>query len=233
MIYQRLHAKGTLSVAVGELLTGAAGSFVHRSGGVASTPLSANTSAYSQARNRLPVEVAEKVSDWIFEALNERPQILPGLGQPMFLLDGSTILLAHSDDLVACDQDCSGARCGRWIGGTAAVGEQGLAKIIIDRLPADSGGTGIKTSVSSRWRGIQPSGHIPVCFDSPTCVRQSSTTGFCLGPVQTGRFVGIPVARICAIIRKSPQSPLWQDVCWPCGLTKREANGKRCISSLL
>src|ERR1035438_8018061 len=87
--------------AVGELLTGAAGSFVHRSGGVASTPLSANTSAYSQARSRLPVEVAEKVSDWIFEALNERPQIPPGLGQPMFLLDGSTILLAHSDDLVA------------------------------------------------------------------------------------------------------------------------------------
>jgi len=166
MIYQRLHAKGTLSVAVGELLTGAAGSFVHRSGGVASTPLSANTSAYSQARSRLPVEVAEKVSDWIFEALNDRPRILPGLGRPMFLLDGSTILLAHSDDLVAhYPPPCNQHGASHWpvirivvahevvgglsvrpvwgpIGGTAAVSEQGLAKIIIGRLPADCGVTG-------------------------------------------------------------------------------------------
>ena len=166
MIYQRLHAKGTLSVAVGELLTGPAGAFVHRSGGVASTPLSANTSAYSQARSRLPVEVAEKVSDWIFEALSDQPQILPGLGQPMFLLDGSTILLAHSDDLVAhYPPPCNQHGASHWpvirivvahdvvsglavrpvwgpIGGTAAVSEQGLAKIIIGRLPAACGITG-------------------------------------------------------------------------------------------
>ena len=39
---------------------------------------------------RLPVEVAEKVSDWIFEALNERPQILPGFGQPSHKSSGTT-----------------------------------------------------------------------------------------------------------------------------------------------
>jgi hypothetical protein len=188
MIYQRLHAKGTLSVAVGELLTGPAGAFVHRSGGVASTPLSANTSACSQARSRLPVEVAEKVSDWIFEALNDRPRILPGLGQPMFLLDGSTILLAHSDDLVAhYPPPCNQHGASHWpvirivvahdvvsglavrpvwgpdqrrsrmqtlsgdkltgaaasvVNGMAAVSEQGLAKIIIGRLPTACGVTG-------------------------------------------------------------------------------------------
>jgi len=166
MIYQRLHAKGTLSVAVGELLTGPTGPFVHRSKGSASPPLSANTSAYSQARSRLPLEVAEKVSDWIFEALNEKPQILPGLEQPMFLLDGSTILLAHSDDLVAhYPPPCNQHGASHWpvirivvahdvvsglavrpvwgpIGGTAAVSEQGLAKIIMGRLPAACGVTG-------------------------------------------------------------------------------------------
>src|ERR1700726_1270759 len=38
MIYQRLDTKGTLAVAVGELLTGSAASFVHRAGGATPVP---------------------------------------------------------------------------------------------------------------------------------------------------------------------------------------------------
>jgi hypothetical protein len=63
--------------------------------------LSASTSAYSQARSRLPLEVAENVSDMIFESLLVKPTVLPGLQQALFLLGGSTLLLAHSEDLAA------------------------------------------------------------------------------------------------------------------------------------
>jgi hypothetical protein len=56
-------------------------------------------SAYSQARGRLPLNVAEKVSDLIFESLQPEPKILSGLAKPMFLLDGSSIQLPHTKGL--------------------------------------------------------------------------------------------------------------------------------------
>ena len=162
MIFQRLHAKGTLSVAVRELLTGPVQAHVRWSDGK-TDPLSANTSAYSQARSRLPLEVAEKVSDLMFESLWEQPKTLPGLDQPMFLLDGSSILLAHSKDLVQAyppARNQHGAShwpvlrivtahdvvsalavrpCWGPMDGAEAVSEQGLAKVIIGRLPAGCG----------------------------------------------------------------------------------------------
>jgi hypothetical protein len=66
---------------------------------MAAQELSVNTSAYSQARSRLPLEAAEKVADVIFESSLGAPQILPGLKGPLFLLDGTTRLLPHSQDL--------------------------------------------------------------------------------------------------------------------------------------
>ncbi len=97
MLFQRLHPKGTLAVAMRELLFGPIRSFVRLPEG--ESP-SANTSAYSQARTRLPLAVAEKVNDMIFEALHAQPRTLPGLQWPMFLLDGSSILLQHTKELV-------------------------------------------------------------------------------------------------------------------------------------
>lgn len=161
MIFQRLHAKGTLSVAVRELLTGPVQAFVRRPEGTAGEPLSGNTSAYSQARSKLPLEVAEQVSDWIFESMWEQPKALPGLGRPMFLLDGSSLLLPHTQDLVQAyppPRNQHGAShwpvmrvlvahdvvsglavrpCWGPMDGEAAVSEQGLAKEIMSRLPAD------------------------------------------------------------------------------------------------
>jgi hypothetical protein len=163
IIFQRLHGKGTLSVAVRELLTGPVGAFVRGPGGAPPESLSANTSAYSQARSKLPVEVAEKVSDWIFEALLEQPQVLPGLDLPMFLLDGSSILLPHTPDLVerypparnrhgvshwpvmrlVVAHDVVSALavrpCFGPMYGVGAVSEQGLTKEIVARLPAGCG----------------------------------------------------------------------------------------------
>ena len=60
IIYQRLHAKGTRTVAVRELLVGSVREFVARAEVEPAEPLSASTSAYSQARSRLPLDVAEK-----------------------------------------------------------------------------------------------------------------------------------------------------------------------------
>jgi hypothetical protein len=58
MIFQRLDAKGTLSAAVGHLLTGSLRGVVRGPEGAPAPPLSANTSAYRQARCKLPQAVA-------------------------------------------------------------------------------------------------------------------------------------------------------------------------------
>ena len=162
MMFQRLHHRGTLSVAVRELLCGSVRSFVYWGEGKDGRDLSANTSGYSQARSRLPLEVAEKVSDTIFESLLAEPQVVPGLDRPMFLLDGSTLLLPHSEDLVRAyppprnqygASHWSGMRvlvahevvsglavrpCWGPMDGPQAVSEQGLAKQMLSRLPAGS-----------------------------------------------------------------------------------------------
>jgi hypothetical protein len=160
MIFQRLHHTGTLSVAVRELLCGPVRKLVRWREGLAARDLSVNTSAYSQARSRLPLAVAEKVSDMIFESLLEKPKVLPGLERPMFLLDGSTLLLPHSEDLARAYPPArnqhgashwSGMRvlvahdvvsglavrpCWGPLNGPKAVSEQGMAKEVLRRMPA-------------------------------------------------------------------------------------------------
>jgi len=161
IIFQRLHPKGTLGVAVREMLTGGVDKCFR--GKKLSQCLSASTSAYSQARSRLPLEVVEKVSDLIFESLNQQPQTLPGWDRPMFLLDGTSIILAHSKDsakayppasnqygvshwpvmrvAVAHDVVSGLATRPAWgpMYGEQATSEQGLTKTIICRLPPQCG----------------------------------------------------------------------------------------------
>lgn len=161
MIFQRLDAQGTLAVAVRELLCGGVREWVRWRRGKR-RELSASTSAYSQARRRLPLELAEEVSDMIFDFALGEPAVLPGLQQPMFLLDGSTLLLPHSDDLtrayppprnqhgashwatirVLVAHEVASALAVRpcWgpMDGDKAVSEQGLAKQMLPRLPARS-----------------------------------------------------------------------------------------------
>jgi hypothetical protein len=163
IIFQRLHAKGTLAVAVRELLSGPVKGFVRWRDSRPSGRLSANTSAYSQARSRLPLDVAERVSDLIFESLRGQPKTLPGLGRSMFLLDGTSILLPHSEEsvpaypparnqhgashwpvmrvVVAHDVVSALAVRPCWgpMYGDHAVSEQELAKDVMGRLPAGCG----------------------------------------------------------------------------------------------
>jgi hypothetical protein len=161
MIYQRLDSKGSLSVAVREMLVGSVRRHVARAEDA--DPLSANTSAYSQARSKLPVDMAEKASDMIFDGLRQEPLILAGLRQPMFLLDGSSIQLPHTRELLAAyppqsnqfgvshwsllrvlgaTEVLSGlaARpCSGPMNGPGAVSEQELAKEMLGRLPQGCG----------------------------------------------------------------------------------------------
>lgn len=166
MIYQRLDAQGTLSAAVRHLLTGPVRAFVHWPERASALPLSANTSAYSQARGKLPLEVAQQVSELLFKSLQEQPRMLPGLERPVFLLDGSTILITHSPEaakaypparnqhgashwpvmrvLVAHDvvSGLAAPPCWGPLDGPKAVSEQGLAKDILRRLPVGCGVSG-------------------------------------------------------------------------------------------
>ena len=159
MIHQRLHPKGTLSVAVRELLTGPAREFVKLSGKDEAAGLSANTSAYSQARKRLLLDLVEQMSDEIFESLLAQSRTVTSWDRPMFLLDGSSVLLTHSAELEAafppqCNQhgqshrpimrvvvahDVVSAWAVRPCCGPMTVSEQELAKEMMRRLPAGSG----------------------------------------------------------------------------------------------
>jgi hypothetical protein len=189
MLFQRLDSKGTLSRAVRHLLTGPARRWAPWPQGAPTAELSANTSAYSQARGKLPLEVAQQVSQLLFESLPAQPRILPGLEQPVFLLDGSTILLAHSREsakaypparnqhgashwpvmrvLVAHDviSGLAAPPCWGPMDGAKAVSEQGLAKDLLRRLPAGCGALGDSNfgvfSVAYHAR----SRIIPFCFD--------------------------------------------------------------------
>jgi hypothetical protein len=161
MIFQRLHVKGTLSVAVLELLTGAVREWMRWPEGVPKEDFSANTSGYSQARSKLPLEVAIQVSQLTFQSLHQQqPTVLPELNCSLFVLDGSTILQANTPELVKAHppaRNQHGAShwpvirvlvahdvvsglatppCWGPLGGPQAVSEQGLSKEIMGRLPA-------------------------------------------------------------------------------------------------
>ena len=163
MIFQRLDPKGTLGVAVREMLLGPTRAFLREAAGEEEKELSANTSAYSQARSKLPLEVAVKVSELIFESMWAEPKTLPGLDIPTFLLDGASILLQHNQELVAAyppqgnqhgvshwpvmrvlvaHDVVSGLAmrpCWGPVNGEGAMSEQALAKDMLARLPAGSG----------------------------------------------------------------------------------------------
>jgi len=253
MIFQRLHPKGTLSVAVRELSWGAVRPFVPTLGG---QPLSANTSAYSQARSKLPLEVAEKVSDLLFVSLQEQPQRLPGVGRAMFLLDGSTLLLAHTPELVktypparnqhgashwpairvlVAHDVVSGLAvrpCWGALDGAAAVSEQGLAKQILGRLPEAAIALGDRNfGVFSVAYHAQLHNH-PGLFRL-TALRAQKLNGGEPPPAKTDRRIRwTPRARTGAATRRFPPTPSSKVVCWRVRFAMPPANGRSCISSL-
>jgi hypothetical protein len=102
VILQRLlPGKATQSGAVQQVLSGALHRVVPKHKRIAEGTLSGNTGAFSRARCRLPKGVVEMAADRVVDyLLAGHKEALPGLGQQAFLLDGSSIDLPHTRELV-------------------------------------------------------------------------------------------------------------------------------------
>ena len=164
VILQRLlQGKATLSGAVQQVLSGRLKGLLPKHKRIQEGTLSGNTGAYSRARCRLPKAVAEMAADQVVEyLLAEHKEALPGLGRQAFLMDGSSLTLPHTKELlkvyppgrgrhgeshwpvmlvvVAHDLVSGIALRPAWgaMYGEQAVSEQTLAESIIDRLPEGS-----------------------------------------------------------------------------------------------
>jgi hypothetical protein len=158
MIMQRLSPQGTLATAVSELIHGNGRELLEPCKRVRDENISAGTGAYSQARQRVPVAAARRITEQTFEQLHEISSE-NGLRDRLFLLDGSSIRLMHTPALIkAYPQAENQHGKSHWpvmrIGvmhhvvtalamapefgpmyGSKAVSEQGLSEALIDRLP--------------------------------------------------------------------------------------------------
>ena len=169
LVVQRLRFGASMEVAVLELLHGLPSSFWprpckrirdwHQQGNAPSS----HTGAYNQARQALPLAVVQQSCDRIFHELMAQSERCPDEeGRRAFLLDGSSMRLAHSAELcqryppgsnqhgeghwpllkilVAHDLQTGLAMRPEWgpMHGPEAVSEQGLLEKAIERLPAGS-----------------------------------------------------------------------------------------------
>jgi hypothetical protein len=165
MIFQRLQDKGTLSVAVQQVIRGLPPMLTsRRSKRMRRHTVSCHTGGYNHARQKLPLEVVRKVNEEIFQQLTAiKPKSASGPGIQMFIIDGSTLLMPHTPSLlkayppslnqhgqshwpimrilVGHDLDNGIAICPHWgpVNGPKAVSEQALTEELLDHLPAGSG----------------------------------------------------------------------------------------------
>jgi hypothetical protein len=95
LVYQRLHPAASLQAAVAQFLSDAGAVSTNKR--VQERTLSANTGAYSQARSRLQLAVAEKSADHVFTTLAANHS--PPAERRTFVLDGTTLALASRDEL--------------------------------------------------------------------------------------------------------------------------------------
>jgi hypothetical protein len=160
MMVQRWDAKATLSTAVQQVVEKRPAALLGDHKRVREGKVSVHTGAYSDARQQMPVAAAEKVADRVFEELMQtRQEALPGWDRRVFVLDGSSLELPHTEELVAAyppgrnrhgeahwpvlrvlvTQELTTAFAGRpyWgpMYGPKAVSEQALTERILDGLP--------------------------------------------------------------------------------------------------
>lgn len=163
MISQRLYPKATLSVAVQQVVQRRPRALLSDHKRIREGTVSCHTGAYSDARQAMPVVVAEKVADRVLDHLMPtRREALPGWKRQVFILDGSTLELPHTPELVKSYPPASnqhgtshwpvlqvlvaqelttglaGRPCWGPMYGPKAVGEQSLTEQILDRLPDDA-----------------------------------------------------------------------------------------------
>jgi len=168
LVVQRLYGGASLETAVLELLRGLPASFWPnpckrvREWQRQEKSISSHTGAYNQARQSMPLSVVEQSCDRIFQELVARASPAVEPAQRAFLLDGSSMSLAHSATLhqkyppgsnqyrqghwpllrvlVAHDLHTGLAMRPEWgpMYGPNAVSEQELLEAAIGRLPTNS-----------------------------------------------------------------------------------------------
>lgn len=98
LVYQRMNPDSSLEAAVKKLIASRP-DFLPDNKRIADGTLSSNTSTYSQARSRLPCDVAEWFARQVSQSLIDAS--MPTFGQRrVFLIDGTTITLAPEEDLL-------------------------------------------------------------------------------------------------------------------------------------
>jgi hypothetical protein len=160
MMAQRWDRKATLSTAVQQVVQKRPQALLPDHKRLREGTVSAHTGAYSDARQKMPVEVAKRVADRIWEHLlqNTRREALPGWKRRVFILDGTSVELPHTPELIEAyppatnqhgashwpvlkllvAQEATSGLAGRpcWgpMYGPEAVSEQALTETILDRL---------------------------------------------------------------------------------------------------
>lgn len=162
MLLQRLSERGTQQEAVHALLEGRMDGLLGKSKRVQSGRISANTGGYARACGRVSVEMVEHICDQVLSELSQHIQPEAKWGCPVLLLDGSSLRLEHTEDIlktfpasrnqyglghwgimkwVTLHDVCTGiAHRPAWgpMYGPDAVGEQSLARQVLARAPAGS-----------------------------------------------------------------------------------------------
>jgi hypothetical protein len=160
MISQRLDRKATLSTAVQQVVQRQPQMLLSKHKRIVEGTVSGHTGAYSDARQAMPLVVAETVADRLLDHLmqSRRREALPGWNRRVFILDGSSLEMPHSAELVQAypphpkshwpvllmlvAQDLTTALAERpcWgpMYGPQAVSEQALTEKLLDRLPEHS-----------------------------------------------------------------------------------------------
>lgn len=160
MIWQRLQPRNTMSQAVRQLVQGGGGGLLGDCKRVREGRISPAAGGYCQAVQKMPKLVPQLVTRDVVARLSEQlgdPR--PGLAGPVYVLDGSTLLLSHTRQLarvyppgknqhgpghwpilrmVVLHQLDSGlALYPQWgpLNGSHAVSEQGLAAQALEQLP--------------------------------------------------------------------------------------------------
>ena len=100
MILQRLNAEGTLAAAVQLLLQGAAAPLLPNCKRVRGRRISARTGGYCRARQKLPTLLCRQAMHEMLLQLREKVGGNQPGQRPVFVLDGSSLELEHSRELV-------------------------------------------------------------------------------------------------------------------------------------
>jgi hypothetical protein len=159
MISQRLDSKATLSTAVQQVVQQRPRALLSDHKRIREATVSCHTGAYSDARQAMPVVVAEKVADRVLDHLLQgHREALLGWDRRVFILDGSSLEMPHTAELVReypphpkshwpvllmlvaqelttglAERPCWGPMYG-----PHAVSEQALTEQLLDRLPPQS-----------------------------------------------------------------------------------------------